>query len=192
MPPKPKKLAIGSEMGARIRSLRESRTETQTRFARALGLTGPSLVSKWESGESRPTPENLARLASLCDGEFKAFFLAQAGLEVSGTKEIEVRVLSALGGRLDPTHLAFAMEMADAKAREFGRRLTRTQLAELVTFIYDECHMRGSWDAGTVENAFASARSAIHLTTPRATGDRKGKTHQEDSEHHERFGTGRS
>lgn len=68
-----------SEVAKRIRSLRESRGETQTAFAAALD-TQPSAVSKWEAGRNKPFPEVFVRLASLADGIDKLFFLEHAGL----------------------------------------------------------------------------------------------------------------
>jgi transcriptional regulator with XRE-family HTH domain len=82
MPPKPKKIDTSSEAARRIRELRESRGETQTSFARALG-TEPSAVSKWEAGRNQPQPKVFAKLATLAIGEARRFFQVLAGLDES-------------------------------------------------------------------------------------------------------------
>ncbi len=45
-----------------LRRLRERRFMTQAQLAAALGLKRQATISRWESGEDRPRPENMRRL----------------------------------------------------------------------------------------------------------------------------------
>lgn len=81
MPPYPKKLRVDSEVARNIRVLRESRGENQTVFATAV-IAKPSVISKWEAGKNRPTPDAFVRLSMLATGDLKLFFLKQAGVPI--------------------------------------------------------------------------------------------------------------
>lgn len=177
------------EIAQRIRQLRESRGEKQTAFAAALGLKYPSMVSKWESG-TRPHPDQLARLASIAEGEAKRYFLAQAGIDMDETGKIEVRRPET---GLNVKLLTLIVEVIEGELRGRRQRPPARAYAELVSDIYDFCHSSGVADQSTVEALFASARKAIHLLGPGTNSDRGEKvaTPQEDRGHHERFGTRR-
>ena len=46
-----------------IKSLRKSMGETQEDLAYSLDLNSKSAIANWESGENRPSPDNIKRLA---------------------------------------------------------------------------------------------------------------------------------
>jgi SOS-response transcriptional repressor LexA len=79
MPPKSKPKTDVSSVASRIEKVRNTLGMSQTTFAETLG-TRPSSISKWEAGKNRPSPDVLARIAKLCEGIDKLFFLEEAGI----------------------------------------------------------------------------------------------------------------
>lgn len=69
------------EIGERVRDLRKARRETQTEFAKALGVTQP-MVSGWESGKGEePSTGAYLRLGNLAAYPDNLWFWEQAGIE---------------------------------------------------------------------------------------------------------------
>jgi transcriptional regulator with XRE-family HTH domain len=81
-------LAVGArlaryEWASRIRALRVDKLKlSQPEFAARLGFPqAQAMISRWESGEKRPTPENFIALANISEGEDRLHFWEEAGLE---------------------------------------------------------------------------------------------------------------
>jgi len=87
--PKPKTKEEACLLGREIFALRKRRRETQKQFADALGVRDQSLISKWESGATRPSGTAIGLLASIAEGKTKKFFLAQAGIPFNDAGEID-------------------------------------------------------------------------------------------------------
>ena len=88
VPPRPRQIRTGSEVAKNIRLLRESRNETQTQFAAAIGAL-PSVVSKWEAGKNRPNRAVFSVLAALAAGDARRFFLKEAGLSFKENGDLD-------------------------------------------------------------------------------------------------------
>jgi transcriptional regulator with XRE-family HTH domain len=180
MPPKPKKIEVSSEAARRIRELRESRGETQTSFARALG-TGPSAISKWEAGRNQPQPKIFAKLANLAAGEAKRFFQVLAGLNAdessayfdgssllpkvgnsaqhptSGQAKRSSRADSHMGPGWDPELLAIVIEAMNKKFKVETGTLSDREYAEKIAFYYELCHRMMREDPTMVERFLKTA-----------------------------------
>ena len=153
VPPRPKKIEVDSESAHRIRELRESREETQTSFALALGVR-PSNVSKWESGKNLPEPWISVRLANLARGELRAYFLRQAGVTEGESRGAPAKPLRVPAKEIIPWDrelLIFVIETINAKRRKRGRKLTDRKYATLVAQCYDECLRSGRRDPDMME-----------------------------------------
>ena len=61
----------------------------QTQFAERLRVT-QAAVSRWESGDSEPSPENYIRMANLADDTNCLWFWEQAGVDVYRIKRLAV------------------------------------------------------------------------------------------------------
>lgn len=156
MPPKPKKIVTDSEAARRIRELRESRSETQTAFARQLG-TLPSAVSKWEAGRNLPEPKIFARLANLSEGEAKLYFQNQAGLQGASVGFIaEMSVVPGSRSKndglvWDPELMTLVIQTVNQKLRTKNKRLSDRKYAELIVLLYDFCYQTRRPDSAMVE-----------------------------------------
>jgi transcriptional regulator with XRE-family HTH domain len=64
-----------AEIAARIRYFRQRAGLRAARLAEACGVT-PGSVSEWESGNTEPTHENLARVARACGVDLAEFWAA--------------------------------------------------------------------------------------------------------------------
>jgi transcriptional regulator with XRE-family HTH domain len=64
-----------AEIAARIRYFRERKGLRAIRLAEACGVS-PGSVSEWESGNTEPTHENLARVARACGVDLAEFWSA--------------------------------------------------------------------------------------------------------------------
>lgn len=62
-----------AEVAARIKHWRRRSKLKGFELARECGVT-PGMVSRWESGESEPTHENLARVARACGVDLSEFW----------------------------------------------------------------------------------------------------------------------
>jgi transcriptional regulator with XRE-family HTH domain len=69
------------EWASRIVALRKQLGLLQTQFAARLRVT-QAAVSRWESGDSEPSPENYIRMANLADEVNCLWFWEQAGVDV--------------------------------------------------------------------------------------------------------------
>lgn len=56
---------IATELGERIRNLREARGWSQRELVRRSGIASKSVISYYELGERHPTLENLVRIAKV-------------------------------------------------------------------------------------------------------------------------------
>lgn len=63
----------------RIRKVRKDLGLRQEDFAKRIGLD-QTTISKWETGNAKPTPDAMVKLASVSEGIDKIFFLEHAGL----------------------------------------------------------------------------------------------------------------
>ena len=69
------------EWANRIVALRKQLGLLQTQFAERLQVT-QAAVSRWESGDSEPSPENYIRMANLADEMNCVWFWERAGVDV--------------------------------------------------------------------------------------------------------------
>jgi transcriptional regulator with XRE-family HTH domain len=92
----PTEQAYYARIGARIRELRYSakeRTISQSQLARGLGVK-PNTVSRWESGEYRPTAMDLQAIARLLDVPVGRLFLEDEDRSLTGRINQGLRDLS--------------------------------------------------------------------------------------------------
>jgi len=85
-----------ARIGARIRELRYSakgRTISQSQLARGLGVK-PNTVSRWESGEYRPTAMDLQAIARFLDVPVGRLFLEDEDRSLTGRINKGLRDLS--------------------------------------------------------------------------------------------------
>ena len=75
-------LVTRPEWANRIVALRKQLGLLQTQFAERLQVT-QAAVSRWESGDSEPSPENYIRMANLADEMNCLWFLEHVGVDVS-------------------------------------------------------------------------------------------------------------
>ncbi len=68
-----------SEIGDRIKVLRESLSKSQVKFARLLKVSPPT-VSRWEAGKVIPPTHVLIKLGNLATGESCGWFWERAGI----------------------------------------------------------------------------------------------------------------
>ena len=88
--------AYYARIGARIRELRYSakeRTISQSQLAHRLGVK-PNTVSRWESGEYRPTAMDLQAIARLLDVPVGRLFLEDEDRSLTGRINQGLRDLS--------------------------------------------------------------------------------------------------
>lgn len=55
---------IVDRLSKNIKSLRKLMGESQEDLAYSIGLNSKSAIANWESGENRPSPENLKKIAA--------------------------------------------------------------------------------------------------------------------------------
>lgn len=135
VPPRPKKIEVESEVARRIRDLRESLGQSQTAFARSLGLPYPSNVSKWEAGHNQPEPQMYVRLANLADGELRAFFLGQAGI-TEGHHAALTMPSAAKREKVDLRALTISVAVVRRWAAKREKKTGDAEFAALVVRLY--------------------------------------------------------
>jgi transcriptional regulator with XRE-family HTH domain len=177
---------VSSPVADRIAALRNSLGMSQTALAEVLG-TKPSAISKWEAAKNRPNPDVFVRIAKLCDGADKLFFLDQAGLPpefleggqmapeiFQGAKAMVARSLSSVDRRVgkinrdknqlpspqprwDPELLGVVIEALNKKLGVKTGSLSDREYVEKVVFYYELCHKMKSEDPAMVERFLKTA-----------------------------------
>lgn len=102
-----------SDIGRRVRALREAKGCNQTQIAEACGFNDHSAVSKLENGKNAPTLEQVIQLAQFF-GVSSDYVLRGDALSAAGKVKISAKLAIALA-RLTPQQIA--TELAALQAR---------------------------------------------------------------------------
>lgn len=105
-----------SEIGDRIKQLRENKNLTQTELAEILGMKTYTTVSKWESNDNFPKGKDLKRLAELFN--VTSDFLLGLDEAPKQTKKIET-----IYNQLDPPRQAKVYDFASYQLKEQNNKV---------------------------------------------------------------------
>ena len=119
-------------LAERLRYLRKSRGMSQVELAGRLGLRNNSFISHLERGSRRPSPELLAKIATLFSYDVDSLLLLEGAPPVARDDDRQPELQPVAGADL--------LEQLRSEVERFGERLSELISGSLPDFLWDREH----------------------------------------------------
>jgi transcriptional regulator with XRE-family HTH domain len=126
--PKKKGSTFGTELGGRLRALREKRGLTQQQVADRIGATKPR-ISRYEGGAVVPEAETLVLLGQVLEVSLDELLTGRAaGADDDGVRDVQLRERVRELEKVDKRYRTAALEVIDALVLKGAQEATALRL----------------------------------------------------------------